>query len=631
MMLRQIRELCDKVQTHCFIHLDTLSGLTVSAREQSYHCEICNGTMRVQKSYPHRGRTIAHGMFTVWETFWECANGCRHTSGCKVVQRAQSVSDILMPHSTIGYDVMAFIGRQRFLKYRQREEIQTQLAETYQVRLSSGEISRLAVLFTTYVARLHQAKTEQLKEILDHDGGWPMHVDATGENGRGTLLVVMAGWRKWVLGAWKIATEKQELIVPCLEEVVQRFGPPLTIMRDLGRAITPAVESLADNASPKIQILACHQHFLSDIGKDLLGEPNSELRNLFRRFNTQAQLRTLIRDLGSKIGDRIDKARLVVLNWQNIIETQHQIPSGHDGLAVIRNLTQWILDFAADASGLDFPYDRPYLDLYKRSQTVLRATDAFLRNLPDDTDVKRSLNRLHRILLPIGSEVPFHSVVKKMKKRARLFDDLRGQLRLSSMLAEDESIDDLDHMKNQLEEWTELLRKKRPARGPTEDIRQSIDIILKHIDVHGENLWGHAIALPDGNLRLVARTNALIENFFGEMKHLERRRSGRKNLTQDLEHLPAEAALVHNLNCNDYLSIVCGSIDELPAAFARLDADARQRQNQGIKPKKNEDLKRALQFSTASMSTADKRVIRHESMNKRIQKAANSRAPRIGY
>jgi hypothetical protein len=29
-----------------------------------------------------------------------------------------------------------------------------------------------------------------------------MHVDATGEDGRGTLLLVLAGWRQWVLGAW---------------------------------------------------------------------------------------------------------------------------------------------------------------------------------------------------------------------------------------------------------------------------------------------------------------------------------------------------------------------------------------------------------------------------------------------
>ena len=71
-----------------------------------------------------------------------------------------------------------------------------------------------------------------------------MHVDATGEDGRGTLLLVMAGWRQWVLGAWKISTERVELILPCLLETVRRFGAPCAAMRDLGRAMTPAIDDL---------------------------------------------------------------------------------------------------------------------------------------------------------------------------------------------------------------------------------------------------------------------------------------------------------------------------------------------------------------------------------------------------
>ena len=51
------------------------------------------------------------------------------------------------------------------------------------------------------------------------------------------------------------------------------------------------------------------------------------------------------------------------------------------------------------------------------------------------------------------------------------------------------------------------------------------------------------------------RTNFLAENFFGELKHEERRRSGRKNLGQDLGHLPAEDALFRNLLRDDYVEI----------------------------------------------------------------------------
>jgi len=91
------------------------------------------------------------------------------------------------------------------------------------------------------------------------------------------------------------------------------------------------------------------------------------------------------------------------------------------------------------------------------------------------------------------------------------------------------------------------------------------------------------------------------------MKHSERRRSGRKNLTQDLEHLPAAAALAYNLNDADYVSIVCGSLDKLPHAFAELDHEEQGKRQKGLTSTESEDLERVLQLSTSSLSTADRR------------------------
>jgi hypothetical protein len=129
----------------------------------------------------------------------------------------------LLPASVVGYDVMVRVGLERFLRHRQREEICALIEDEAGIRISTGEVSALARRFVHYLARLHQARAERLKAALASDGGWPMHVDATGEDGRGTLLLVMAGWRQWVLGAWKISTERAELILPCLHETVRTF------------------------------------------------------------------------------------------------------------------------------------------------------------------------------------------------------------------------------------------------------------------------------------------------------------------------------------------------------------------------------------------------------------------------
>ena len=205
-------------------------------------------------------------------------------------------------------------------------------------------------------------------------------------------------------------------------------------------------------------------------------------------------------------------------------------------------------------------------------------------------------------------------------------------MRLAKSLPENESAEDLDAMRSQFETWTSGLENRRPKRGPGKDIRDAIDIILKHVDTHGENLWGHVIKLPEsagGGIRLMGRTNEISENFFGELKHGERRRSGRKNLGQDLEYLLPETTLAYNLRRSDYVEIVCGSLDNLPLSFAQLDMGSCNRKKKWVPPQEAVNLSHELQLSTASLSTSDRRVVRTEQMNDRIKKAARSRAPRI--
>jgi hypothetical protein len=615
------------------MQMRTLGAVSVCIAEERGVCPLCYGKMVVQKTTPRMGRTLAHGPFEAQETIYVCAAGCRWPSGLRVTRRAVSLSEALVPNATIGYDVMTFVGLQRFLHHRQREEIQAMLLDEYSVSISTGEVSALSERFARYMRRLHHARSGLLRDALEDDGGWPLHVDATGEAGRGTLLIVMAGWRGWVLGAWKISTERADLVLPCLQQTVRRFGPPCAAMRDMGRAMTQSLNSLNDELIRPIPILACHQHFLADIGRDLLEPSHAQLRGLYRRTKVRPRLRELVRDLGRRIGKDIEEGREAVLEWQLMVAGRHHIEAGREGMAVVRALAQWVLDFKAQATGLDFPFDRPYLDLYDRCMTALRATDAFLRDPPDDKVVTSALVRLHACLEPVSLEVPFRQVTVRLRRRAALFDELRSTLRLTTTLPKDETVQDINEMHAHLDTWVESLRTRRPSRGPAQDMREAIDVILKHIATHGPSLWGHAVLLPNHvgeEVRLVARTNMLAENFFGKLKHDERRRSGRKNLGQDLEHIPAEAALIKNLKHNDYVAIVCGSLGNLPKVFAELDREDLANKLDGIPIGEQEDsITKILRISSSSLAKEDRRVVRNEHMDKRIIAAAKSRAPRL--
>jgi hypothetical protein len=600
----------------------------------------------VQKTVPHHGNTIAHGHFQVRETVHVCANRCRNNSGKLITRRSDSLSAHLIPGLGIGYDVMVYIGLERFLHHCQREEIRSSLLNQHGISLSAGTISNLAGLFLGYMRQLHNGHADQLRNAMARDGGWPLYVDATGEDGRGTLLVVFSGWRQWVLGSWKIPTENTDAILPCLHEVVSRFGPPCAVMRDLGRAMIPAVNALVEELELSIPVLACHLHFLKDVGKDLLDLAYGELRDLFRRYKVCSKLRTLSRELGRNIGAEIDSAREDVKAWQQQVGDGHHIPQGRAGVATVRAFVQRVLDFKAKGTGHDYPFDRPFLDLFDLCNETRRAVDAFIYNKPSDPEVMKYLIRLHRIVEPVASEVPFKQIAKRLRSRSELFDELRDALRLSpkrsanseetgyrKAASSGQSATELSDIREKVGNLESSLKESRPKRGPAEDTRSAIDLILLHFENHGEYLWGHVIDLPSsigGGIRLVDRTNNILEGFFRAMKQQERRRSGRKILTQDFEQLQPEAALVYNLRSADYVSIVCGSIERLPEAFAQLDLED-ERKTEGAKVRI--DYCSNLiepRIETSSLPTKDRKLIRTDDMQQQIAAAAKSRAPHYG-
>lgn len=595
-------------------------------------CPVCGRILGVEKTTIRNGATLEHGSVLIVETVRTCGDGCRQQD-VRVRRRSPTLERCFPPRCVFGYDVMVHVGRQRFVHHRQRKEIRADL-EARGIHLSTGEISTLSRRFLCYLEALHNAHIDELRAAMRADGGWPMHVDATCEAGRGTLLVVYAGWRGWALGAWKVPTERADVILPRLHQIVGRFGAPCAIMRDLGRAVTLACSSLVEELGLSIPILACHLHFLKDIGTDLLRRGHERLRELFRRFAVRKHLRTLARDLGRRLGTEIGTARDAVLDWQKNDEPGHRLPAGLAGLATVRAVTQWVLDFAADGTDAGFPFDLPHLDLYERCRKAARAADAFSRASIDDRVVRNAVLRLRRILTPVESEVPFRATAELLGTRRGIFTELRESLRLSPKPVGPrkaqrslspptaESLADIQAALRRLEA---SLRERRPERGPAQDERQAIDIVLEHLERHGPTLFGHVIAVDTEagpTTRVVDRTNNDLETFFKTLKHDGRRRTGKKHLAKDLEEAPASIALVQNLHDPEYVRIMAGSLDGLAGAFAALDAADRRQSIATASPSAE------LDVATASLPAPDRKLVRRPAMQRRLHAAASSRPPR---
>lgn len=607
------------------------AGLTVSALPETNACPRCAGPTLFLKSAKRKVVTLAHGPFVAREVLRACKAGCREPSGKRTLNRSRTLASQVASGAVYGYDVEVHVGLARHLGHDQRQEVCASLLGDRRISLSTGEESLLAARFVEHLEALHWKRAPQLAEAMRNDGGYPMHIDATGENGRGTLLVVYNAWRHWALGAWKISTERADLVLPRLRQTAQAFGLPCAIMRDLGLAMIEAAEELVLEMEGAIPILGCHTHLLGDVGKDLMKASYDQLRELIRRHRLRTQLGSLARSLGRPMSAELPKLRDNVEAWARSA-IGHALPSGADGAAFVRSLAQWTLDYAQEGDGLGFPFDRPYLDFYRRCRTIRRAADASLRKQSGDARGRRELNRLARILDPVLCDRAFAEAAARLARQASMFEQLRQTLRLhpdgkpagATILSPARAAAELQDVRRAVERLERDLRRRRPERGPAQDERAAIDIVVDHLERHGSSLWGHAIRLPKavgGGIRLVDRTNNALESFFRRMKHGERRRSGRKVLTYDFEQLPAGAALVANLARPDYVEILCGSLDSLPEAFAELDAAQR-----------DEDLADGTSFSdeevlSRSMPYQDRALIRGEALRAWIQSAAQSRAP----
>lgn len=602
------------------------AGIRADPETSEGPCLRCGGPTEVRKSVEHRVVTLEHGDFIAHETIHVCKARCRQPSGELVTGRSEALSLKVSPGKVYGYDVEVYVGIERFLHHRQREEIRGELAQRHGIGLSSGQVSGLAARFLEHLEALHASRAPELRAAMEGDGGYPLHIDATGEDGRGTMLVAFSGWRRWVLGAWKLPTERAEFILPAIQSIAASFGTPRAIMRDLGGAMKDAAEEFVKSLANPIAVLACHLHFLSDIGKDLLEEGHSNLRDLFRKAGLLPQLRAFSRQQGRSLGKGIEQGRDGLRLWLAESGQNRRIPEGTAGTTIVRSLAQWVLDYRAEGSDQGFPFDLPYRDLYDRCLGVSWATEAFLREPPEDAKVRKALEKLHCILRPVQCDIPrFHSVGAALDRRAKLFAELRRALRLeekdkASGANSEREAGKLNDIRSAVEKLTTSLRKQRPERGPAKDLRTAIDLMLSHLDRHGAHLWGHVIPISQecgGGVRLVDRTNNILESWFGSLKHGERRRSGRKILTQDFERLSPSAALARNLDHLDYVEILCGSLDHLPAVFARLDV------MNGDKPAAAKQT--GVDPETASLSTRDRKLVRIPALEQVITAAALSR------
>ncbi len=448
-----------------------------------------------------------------------------------------------------------WVGLQRYHHLRQRSEIRERLAQRG-IRLSDGSVSALCDRFLHLLGCLHRSCAPALRAAMRH--GYPLHLDATCEQGRGGLFLCLDGWRGWVLHAVRIRSENAAELQPALQATLDDFGPPLAFVRDLGSAMAKAVAACRTSPTPE---LVCHFHFLAAVGGRLLDADHATLRRDLARWKVRSGLRDLLRS-----------ARRPGL-----------AAGGSERGTDLAALLYWTLEGDGGRQQRP-PFGLPHLDFYRRCRQFGKRAGERLPQ-PRSRAERRILQRASDVLEPVReSAFGLTAAAQRLERSQAVFTALRELLRLRhdelrgrpphEPLTAAAGAALLESLAEQVGRHRRQLRRRVRAQR-----RQGSDgghcpeaIVLDYLDRYWDHLFGHPLA-RDSEGRVVAvveRTNNPAEHFFSQTKRELRRRLGRAHLARDMQDQPAQVALTANLHDPDYVRIVCGTLDGLPRAFAEL-------------------------------------------------------------
>ena len=126
--------------------------------------------------------TLHVGGFKVRETIL----GCDSCDGRPTI-RSEELTRLFPWKCNFGFDVIVHVGRRLFLDNRTVREVQAELVDR-NVEASESEVDFLGRKFIAYLVVAHRRAASRLREIMEGNGGYMLHIDATCEGGGPMLL-----------------------------------------------------------------------------------------------------------------------------------------------------------------------------------------------------------------------------------------------------------------------------------------------------------------------------------------------------------------------------------------------------------------------------------------------------------
>ncbi len=541
---------------------------------EAHECPACGSRLHVQKTRTKTVVTMDIGAFRAKETVLFCPQD-------QTIFVSEQLRSLVPEGGTFGFDVIVEAGLALFVHCRSNQEVMMELAGK-NVFVSEREISCLGRKFIIYLALAHRDSQPLLRALMAKRGGYILHVDGTCEGDSPNLFCGLDGISELVLDAIKIPSEKKEELIPFFQRIKDQYGEPKALVHDMGKGILTAAEEVF----PGVPDFICHFHFLRDVGKDLLLDEYTAFQKRLRKLNVRSLLRQRAKYFEQKINPASQTIEEIMVSiesgtWQ--VSSLEQIP-----LITTYTLIQWVIEYPRQSSGYGFPFDRPYLDFYRRVQKIHRLLDDIMyihrRGIVKDN---KPFAQVYRTFKKAVEDKRLNDLASSLERKAEVFDKLRKAMR--NALPEGKSGindngDDADI--KSIEEKVTAFRKWLVS-----DERRNVTFakMIAQLDKYWDKLFADPLPVvtPEGLLYIQPqRTNNILERLFRGEKRRGRKKSGMISLSKVLKTALGETPLVQNLNNSAYMEIVLNGCSNLAERFSQIDAHLVQKELEDAKNNK---------------------------------------------
>ena len=538
-------------------------------RYESANCPLCKKKLKVHSTERFRqGVTLHLGKFVAYHTILYCDCGYKPT-----IFRSEELKGLLPKYANYGYDIIEYIGKAIFQKFRTELEVVEELA-LLNIPISSSEVGCLAKKFIVYLSILHKNSDDKISECMQAKGGYILHIDGTCEGGSPHLISALDEISKFVLANIKIPTENADDIAGLLlKKVKKRFGKPIAVISDLGKAMLGAISKVF----PGILVFVCHFHFLRDIGKDLLTKPYEQIRNSLKKYGISTKLRYRLKYY-LKFIDNLEISFDTIMQYEKLPEDLDKSKLS----TICYTFIQWALDGKMQGNGYGFPFDKPHFHFYERLCVMYSTLKKMEHEMSAKSDRNgKTIRYLINDLQPLIEDVKVEKDAADFLQKNEVFEKLRLAMRIASTnskegLNDEGENEDIKTIEQKTVDFRSWLVNDKIYKGV-----KAYHKMIEQIDKYWGKLFADPIIMktPNGDISVQPqRTNNILEQFFRDFKRNHRRTSGNNSISKKLQTMFADTTLVKNLDNPEYMNIILAGKTSLAECFAKIEHDTIQKE-----------------------------------------------------